>query len=120
MEESLKLLHTITRTIDDKLGQDIMALQVSQVTPVSDYFVICSGRNERQVDAITDAVIEAVLQAGYEVKSVEGRSTNRWVLVDCFDVIVHIFEEEEREHYKIEKLWADAPALSLQEMGLTD
>ncbi|RLK62928.1 ribosome silencing factor [Atopobacter sp. AH10] len=118
MEDSLRLLQTITHAIDDKLGQDIVALKVSQLTPLADYFVICSARNDRQVDAITEAVIEEVYKAGYAIKNIEGRSTNQWVLVDCLDVIVHIFGPDERAHYNVEKLWADAPILSPKEMGL--
>ncbi|WP_025729830.1 ribosome silencing factor [Atopobacter phocae] len=107
-----ELLKIIVDAAEDKLAVDTVVLKVDQLTPLSDYFVVTSGNNERKVEAIAHAIIEKVLEHGYEVKNVEGKDSNRWILIDCVDVIVHVFYEEERAHYNLEKLWADAPLVN--------
>lgn len=112
-KNSKALLEIILTAAEDKLAQDIVALEVSQLTSVADYFVVTHGKNEKQVQAIVDAIEEAVYQAGYEVKSIEGQDGGRWVLMDLNDVIVHVFYYAEREYYNLEKLWSDAPIVNI-------
>ena len=83
----------------DKKAEDIVVMNVSEVTTIADLFVILSGRGERQVQAIAEGIIERSIHAG------------RWVLIDLGDVIVHAFVPEERELYKLERLWGDAPVV---------
>lgn len=86
-------------------------LNVSEVSTIADLFVICSGRGERQVQAIADGIVERAKAAGRVPVGVEGYASGRWVLIDLGDVIVHAFVPEERELYKLERLWGDAPVV---------
>jgi len=95
----------------DVKAEDVIALDVGELSSFADVFVICTGRSDRQVRAIADAVEQAARRVGKPPLGTEGYSEGRWVLVDLDDVIVHIFEPEAREHYDIERLWSDAPRL---------
>jgi len=95
----------------DKKAEDILVLNVSEVTTIADLFVLCSGRGERQVQAIADAIVEKAKAAGRQPIGVEGYSAGRWVLIDLGDVVVHAFVPEERQLYRLERLWGDAPVV---------
>ncbi len=86
-----------------------MLLEVSALTTIADYFVICSSQSERQVQAVAEAIIEAGENDGRAAIGIEGLSAARWVLVDFGDVIVHVFTPDERAYYRLERLWGDAP-----------
>lgn len=86
-------------------------LNVAEVTNITDLFVICSGRSEPQVKAIADALSEKLAGLGLKPRGMEGYAEGRWVLVDLGDVVVHIFTPEEREVYRLERLWGDAPVV---------
>jgi len=100
----------------DKKAEDIVVLDVAALLVITDYFVICTGRNDRQVKTIADEV-EEQLRVGYGVKPIgrEGVREARWVLLDFGDLVVHIFQPEERDFYRLERLWGDAPRVSLPE-----
>lgn len=108
MTQKNKKLDIILETADDKKAFDIEALDISKLTTITDYFVICSGNNERQVAGISDAIEDKMHEKGYELKHKEGNKSNRWVLLDFGDVVVHIFHKEDREFYSLERLWVDA------------
>lgn len=97
----------------DKLGTDLVALDVSEHIALTDAFLICSGRNERMVQAIADEVEERLLEAGAQRIRQEGRAAGRWILMDFGDVVVHVFHEEERLYYQLERLWRDCPLIPL-------
>ena len=84
-------------------------MNVSEVTTIADLFILCSGRGERQVQAIADGIVETSKAAGCAPMGVEGYSSGRWILIDLGDVVVHAFVPEERDLYKLERLWGDAP-----------
>ena len=86
-------------------------MDVSGVTSIADFFVLCSGRGERQVQAIADGIVERAKAAGQKSVGIEGYSSGRWVLIDLGDVVVHAFVPEERDLYKLERLWGDAPVV---------
>jgi ribosome-associated protein len=88
---------------------------VGELLVVTDYFVICTGRNDRQVRTIAEEVELKLKQAGLPAIGVEGADEGKWVLIDFADVVVHVFQREERDFYRLEKLWGDAPRLSLPE-----
>lgn len=88
-----------------------MVLNVSEVTTIADLFVILSGRSERQVQAIAEGILERSTGAGRSPLGVEGYDAGRWVLIDLGDVVVHAFVPEERELYRLERLWGDAPVV---------
>jgi ribosome-associated protein len=95
----------------DKKAEDILVLNVSEVTTIADLFVIVSGRGERQVQAIADEIVEKAKAAGRQPVGIEGYTAGRWILIDLGDVVVHAFVPEEREVYRLERLWGDAPVV---------
>ncbi|SFE50339.1 ribosome silencing factor [Peptostreptococcus sp. D1] len=113
METVEKMAKLIYYAIDDKLGQDIAVLNVGKVSSLCDYFIIASGSSSRQVKAIADSVEAAMTEIGVEPRGKEGRETQNWILLDYGDIIVHIFDEENRGFYNLEKLWKDAPYVEL-------
>jgi len=98
---------------DSKGGEDIVALDVSQPLPLVDAFLLVSGTSERNVAAIADAVEERMLELGYKRLRREGRTESRWVLLDFGDLVVHVFHEEERIYYGLERLWKDCPVIPI-------
>jgi ribosome-associated protein len=100
-----------------KKAGEILILEVGPLINITDYFVICSGNTERQVDTIADEVFKKLAENGWKPYRTEGERELRWVLLDYVDVVVHIFHAEEREYYRIERLWADAPSIPFEEEG---
>ena len=112
---SEELLESTVKAIDGKRGQDIIALDMKGVSIMSDYNVITHASNNRLINAIADAVVEAGRENGREIESIEGQKTGNWLLVDLGSVIVHVFSQEERSHYQLEGLWSEA-----KEVNVTD
>lgn len=106
---SQELLNIAVNAIDNKKGEDIVSLEMKEISDMTDYFVITHGNNERQVQAIARAVKEAANEHDIEVKRMEGFNEARWILIDLADVVVHVFHKDERNYYNIEKLYQDAP-----------
>lgn len=113
--ESKKLLEMVVKAADGRRAEDIVALKVDEISPMADYFVIMTGGSDRQVKAIANAIIEKAHEENIAIGSVEGKDHAQWVLVDLGDVVVHIFREETRGFYNLEKLWADAPLVDIQD-----
>jgi ribosome-associated protein len=98
----------------DRKALDIVQLDLREMISYTDYFVICTGRTDRQVKAIHDAIHQNLKdEHGLLPRRVEGLTQGRWILMDYLDVIVHVFTPEMREHYRLEQLWGEAPALTL-------
>ena len=109
-------LKTIVRTLDSKLAKDIVVLDMSLNSPICDYFVIATASNERLMQSLKDYVEEECDKKGYFVKSIEGRKNSKWLLMDYQDIVVHIFDPEERKNYNIEKLWSDQPVVRIEDL----
>ncbi len=101
------------RAADAKKAEDLVALDVSGPLPLTDAFLLASGDNERNVLAIAGAVEDALFEAGAKPLRREGRSEGRWVLLDFGDIVVHVFHEEDRLFYSLERLWKDCPVIPL-------
>ena len=103
--------------IDDKLGKDIAILNIGAVSRLCDYFVIATASSSRQVKAIADNVEDELTKLGIEARGKEGYDSQVWVLLDYGDVMVHIFNEENRDFYNLEKLWKDAPYVDVDNLA---
>ena len=114
-DHAIELVHAAARAAGDKLGQDLLAYDVSEQLAITDAFLIISASNERQVGAIVDAVEDALREAGAKPIRREGQRDGRWVLLDYGDIVVHVQHEEERQFYALERLWRDCPAIELPE-----
>jgi ribosome-associated protein len=102
------LAHRIVEVASDKKASDVVLLRTAEVTTMADYFVICSGRSERQVQVLGHAIVDELRKEGVRPLGVEGRGAARWILLDYGSVIVHVFAPEEREYYGLERLWSNA------------
>ena len=115
-ESTEKMMAQIAcKAIDDKKGQDIKIIDIHNVSVIADYFVIASGTNSNQVQAIVDNVEEQLGRAGFEAKQIEGNRNSSWILMDYGDVIVHVFDEESRLFYDLERIWRDGKVLEMDE-----
>ena len=109
------------RAIDEKKGSDIVIQDVSELLNITDYFVICTGANNRRVDAIAEFVEEQLnKEADVKPASVEGLDSAKWVLMDYGSIVVHIFQPEDRDYYRLEQLWDAAPTLDVAAAGIED
>lgn len=103
------------KTLSDKKAQDIVIIDIQEKATFADYFVICSGTSERQVNSLVDDVEEIFAKEDLFAKSIEGRNGSGWVLMDFGDVIVNLFTREMREKYSIEKVWGDCQFIEVEE-----
>lgn len=106
--DAAELAHRIVEIASDKKGNDILMLRTAELTSMADFFVICSGRSDRQVSALSNAIVDELRDDGIRPLGIEGRSSSRWILLDYGSVIVHVFAPEEREYYGLERLWGKA------------
>ncbi|MFY0546253.1 ribosome silencing factor [Brevibacillus sp. H7] len=109
------LARLVAKAAEDKKAENLVIMDISKQSIIADYFMICHGNNERQVQAIVNEIRNQAHKHGYNVRGIEGAEEGRWVLVDLEDVVVHVFHREEREFYNLERLWADAKIVSFQE-----
>lgn len=103
------------KTLSDKKALDIVIIDIGEKASFADYFVICSGTSERQIHTLVDEVEEAFAKEGLFAKSIEGRQSSGWILMDFGDIIVNLFTKEMREKYSIEKIWGDCKFIEVEE-----
>jgi ribosome-associated protein len=111
---ALELLEVAAKAADSKQAEDLVALDVSGPLPLTDIFLLASARNERNVLAIADEVEDKLAEAGTKALRREGRSEARWVLLDFGDLVVHVFHQEDRAYYSLERLWKDCPVVPIE------
>ena len=104
-----ELLSIVQKAIDEKKGERARLYDFHELNPFIDHVVICSAPSVRQTHAIADNIKDRVRENGYEIRAMEGNSESRWVLVDLNSIVVHVFMNEERDHFQLEKLYADLP-----------
>ncbi|RDV46551.1 ribosome silencing factor [Leifsonia sp. ku-ls] len=109
-----EILQVAAAAADAKGGEDLVALDVSGPLPLTDAFLLVSGRVERNVVAIASEVEDRLNEAGVKTLRREGKAEGRWVLLDFGDLVVHVFHEEDRMYYALERLWKDCPTLPLE------
>ncbi|CAM3767682.1 ribosome silencing factor [Tsukamurella ocularis] len=116
-DQARTLAAVAARAADDKLATDVVVLDVSEQLVLTEAFVIASAGNERQVNAIVEEVEDQLREAGVKPTRREGAREGRWALLDFLDIVVHVFHEEEREYYALEKLWKDCPRIEVEGLG---
>ena len=109
-----ELLVIAAKAADDKRAEDIVALNMHGISLIADYFLICHGNSEKQVQAIAREMKQKAEEAGIHVKRLEGFDEAKWILVDMGDVVAHVFHRDERLYYNLERLWGDAPQEDVQ------
>ncbi|MEK4028740.1 ribosome silencing factor [Pseudobacillus sp. FSL P4-0506] len=109
-----ELLQRVVNAADDKRAENIVVLDMQGISLMADYFMICHGNSDKQVQAIAREVKEQAEELGYGVKRMEGFDEARWVLIDLGDLIIHVFHRDERLYYNLERLWGDAPELDVE------
>lgn len=107
LKNSKEMAKLAIEALEEKKAADIKILDISGVSVLADYFIIASGTNRNQVQAMVDEVEERLYKAGYEPKQIEGYQTANWILMDYQDIIVHVFDEENRLFYDLERIWRD-------------
>jgi ribosome-associated protein len=107
-----ELVKAIAGFAYEKKARDIVGIDLSGISPVTDYFVICSGSNKPQIKAISDNIEDKLSELGVEPNHIEGYQDACWILLDYGNIVIHVFDDENREYYNLERLWGDAPAYS--------
>ena len=114
--QSVDKLKLIAKCLDDKKGKKIIALEVGELTSISDYFVIASGGSQTQVKALADNVTDKLAEMEIMPVHIEGYSGGSWILLDYSSVLVHVFTGEAREYYNLERLWQDARTIDISDI----
>ncbi len=114
IEISKKMAKLAVEALEDRKGEDIKVLDISEVSTLADYFLIAAGTNRNQVQALADSVQEKLGRAGYNTKNVEGYDFANWILLDFGDIIVHVFDSENRLFYDLERIWRDGKQISTE------
>ena len=110
---SKEIARLACEAMEDKKAQDIKIINIEQVSTLADYFIIASGANRNQVQAMADNVDEVLGRAGVEPKQMEGYQSANWILMDYRDVVIHIFDEENRLFYDLERIWRDGENIDI-------
>ena len=107
MNQAKEMARLAVEALEDKKAVDVRILDIGQISTLADYFIIASGNNRNQVQAMADNVDEVLAKAGYQAKQTEGYRKANWILLDYGDVVIHLFDEENRLFYDLERIWRD-------------
>ncbi|WMC92800.1 ribosome silencing factor [Kineothrix sp. MB12-C1] len=113
IEESKKMAKIAVAALEDKKAEDIRIIDISEVSVLADYFIIANGSNRSQIQALADHVEEQLGRAGHSLKQIEGYDSANWVLLDFGDIIIHVFDKENRLFYDLERIWRDGRQVEL-------
>lgn len=111
-----EMAKTAIHALEEKKAEDIRVIDISQVSVIADYFIIANGNNRNQIQALSDEVEEILGRAGYPLRQKEGYHNANWVLLDFGDIIIHIFDKENRLFYDLERLWFDGKTIDIEEL----
>lgn len=115
--ESREMAKLTVKALEDKKGEDIRVIDISAVSVLADYFIIASGSNTNQVQALCDNVAEELGRQGVHSKQVEGYESANWILLDFGDIIVHVFDKENRLFYDLERIWRDGKTVEIDSLS---
>lgn len=107
IEISKNMAKMAVEALEDRKGEDVHVIDISEISTLADYFIIASGTNINQVQALADNVQEVLGREGFDTKNVEGYESGKWILLDFGDIIVHVFDSENRLFYDLERIWRD-------------
>ena len=116
MDQSKEMARIAYNALSDKKGEDIKIIDITGISVLADYFIIANGNSDSQVSALRDNVEEELHKAGFPVKQREGQASGSWVLLDFGDIIVHVFDRENRLFYDLERIWKDGKDISVEEL----
>ncbi|MCR4903682.1 MAG: ribosome silencing factor [Butyrivibrio sp.] len=116
MEKSKEMAKLAIKALEDRKGEDIRVIDISEISALGDYFIIANGTNISQIQAMTDNVDMVLGKAGYVPKNIEGYESAKWVLMDFGDIIIHIFDKENRLFYNLERIWKDGKETDIQSL----
>ena len=114
--EMLEIVKAAVNALEDKKAEDIRVIDIREVSSIADYFIIANGANQNQLQAMQDAVDEAIYKAGLHAKQIEGNNHSTWILIDYNDIIVHLFSKEDRLFYDLERIWKDGKLIDIAEL----
>ena len=117
MDHSKEMARIAYRALSEKKGEDIKIIDISGISVLADYFLIANGSNANQVSALVDSVEEELHKAGFHLKQREGQGGGSWVLLDFGDIIVHVFDKENRLFYDLERIWKDGKDITPEELS---
>lgn len=116
MNQSKEMTRIAVAALEEKKAQDVKIIDIEHISTLADYFVIASGTNRNQVQAMADNVEESLGKAGFEPKQIEGYQNANWILMDYGDVVLHLFDEENRLFYDLERIWRDGKLIGKEEI----
>ena len=111
---TLDIVKKAVLALEHKKAEDIRVIDITEVSSIADYFIIANGTNQNQLQAMLDAVDEALYKEGKKAKQVEGNQQSTWILMDYEDIIVHLFSKEDRLFYDLERIWRDGKEINIQ------
>lgn len=115
-KQSKEMAKLAYQALSEKKAEDIRIIDISEISVIADYFIIASGSNANQLQAMQDSVDEQLYKAGYYAKQIEGNQRSSWILMDYSDIIVHIFSKEDRLFYDLERIWRDGKDIDPEEL----
>lgn len=116
MDQSKEMARIAWNALNDKKGEDIKIIDITGISVLADYFIIANGTSDTQVNALVDNVEEELHKAGYSLRQREGQASGSWVLLDFGDIIVHVFDRENRLFYDLERIWKDGRTIGIEEL----
>ena len=116
MENAKELVLAAAAALEEKKAFDIKIIEIGELSPIADYFVIADGSNDSQVEAMTDAVKEAAMKLGITERRIDGTTGSGWVLMDYNDVVIHIFHSDSRSFYNLERVWKDGKTVTAEDL----
>ena len=116
MDQSKEMARIAWNALNDKKGEDIKIIDITGISVLADYFIIANGNSDSQVNALVDNVEEELHKAGYSLRQREGQASGSWVLLDFGDIIVHVFDKDNRLFYDLERIWKDGRTIGIEEL----
>ena len=113
---SIEMAKIAVAALEDRKAEDVTVIDIREVSPIADFFIIATGNNQNQLQAMRDAADEALYKEGVKLAQIEGNQSSTWILMDYNDIIIHIFSKEDRLFYDLERIWRDGKKIDINEL----